>query len=144
MESNYPKAYREVIEILKYVSKESRDKIPKNMIEIFNAKMDKDYEFFIDINKNFENQDLLDETKAILANIFRDYWATPSQKEKIITKERNDRQNEEIIKRKMYNPDEIFGQRAHNSIDSNLPMEIKKEKFYLKIINYFKKIFKLI
>ena len=79
MENKYPKAYKEVIEILKYVPKEIVDKIPQEMLEMFKAKMDVNYDFKIDTNKEFEEQILLEETKAILANIFRDYWATPSQ-----------------------------------------------------------------
>ena len=92
MEDNYPKAYKEVIKILDFAPQESVNKIPKTMIETFKAKMDDNYDFKIDINKGFEEQDLLDETKAILANIFRDYWATPYQRERIIAKEKYDRQ----------------------------------------------------
>ena len=38
--------------------------------------------------KEFEEQEMSDITKAILANIFRDYWATPYQKERIEAKEK--------------------------------------------------------
>ena len=152
MKNNYPKAYREVIEVLNYVPKESVDKIPKTLIDTFNAKMDNSYNFFIDINKSFEEQDLLEETKAILANIFRDYWATPYQKERIQAKERYDMEKIEQEKRAKYNND-IFKTRENNKIDNeevadntnsnNLPIEVKKEKFYNKIIKFFKKIFNI-
>ena len=99
MEDKYPKAYKQVIEILKYVPQESVDKIPKEMIKTFKINMDDKYDFKIDISKSFEEQDIFEETKAILANIFRDYWATPEQKERILEKERNDREIEENIKR---------------------------------------------
>lgn len=46
---------------------------------------------------------LLDETKAVLANIFRDYWATTYQKDKIIEKEKIDRIKIEESKREKYN-----------------------------------------
>lgn len=152
MENNYPKAYKEVVEILKYVPKESVNKIPQTMIDTFNAKMDNTYNFSIDINKSFEEQELLEETKAILANIFRDYWATPYQKERIQAKERYDREKIEEEKRAKYNSD-IFQTKESNKPENkveeektnsnNLPIEVKKEKFYEKIINFFKKIFKL-
>ena len=99
MEDKYPKAYKQVIEILKYVPQESVDKIPKEMIKTFKINMDDKYDFKIDISKSFEEQDIFEETKAILANIFRDYWATPEQKERILEKEKNDREIEENIKR---------------------------------------------
>ncbi len=146
MEDKYPKAYKQVIEILKYAPQEIVDKIPQEMIKTFKANMDDKYDFRIDINKTFEEQDLLEETKAILANIFRDYWATPEQKERILEKEKNDREIEENIKREKYNPDNLFKKKQkviqqNEKIQNNLPVEIKKEKFYKKIINFMKKIF---
>ena len=35
MEDNYTKAYKEVMEILKFVPQDSVNKIPKTMIEVF-------------------------------------------------------------------------------------------------------------
>ena len=148
MEDNYPKAYKEVIEILKYVPEESVNKIPQTMLDTFKTKMDKDYNFIVDINKTFEKQELLAETKAIFANIFRDYWATPYQKERIEAKEKYDRQKYEDEKKAKYNPNDIFIKRNQVNIKesieetniSNLPIERKKEKFYERIINFFKKV----
>lgn len=149
MEDNYPKAYKEVIEILNYVPQESINKIPQTMLDTFEAKMDKKYDFKIDINKSFEEQDLLDETKAILANIFRDYWATPYQKERIKAKERYDRKKIEEEKKAKYNHNDIFNNKKKETVQekivesniNNLPIEVKKVKFYEKIITFFKRIF---
>ena len=41
MNDNYPKAYKEVIEILECVPSENLNLIPKTMIEMFKTKMDK-------------------------------------------------------------------------------------------------------
>ena len=147
MENNYPKAYKEVIEILKYVPEESVNKIPKKTLETFRLKMDNNYTFEVDINKSFEEQNLLDETKAIFANIFRDYWATPYQKERIEAKENYDRQQLEKEKQEKYNPNDIFKKKEKKEPDdviiqsNNLPVEVKKEKFYEKLINFIKRIF---
>lgn len=105
MEDKFPKAYKEVLEILRYLPKESVEKIPQNLIEMFKEKMDNTYEFEIDINKDFQEQELLEETKAILANIYRDYLATPEVKANIEAKERHQMQILEEEKRKKYNPD---------------------------------------
>ena len=148
MEDNYPKAYKEVIEILNYVPKESVDKIPKTMIDTLKTKMDKEYDFTVDVNKSFEEQDILEETKAIFANIFRDYWTTPYQKERIEAKEKYDRQKLEEEKMKKYNPEDIFKKKQQinesktvENYNENLHMEVKKDSFYIKIINFFKKFF---
>lgn len=144
----YYKAYTEVLEILKYVPQDSVNKIPKDMLEMFKIKYDKDYNFKIDTDKPFEEQELLDETKAIFANIFRDYWATPYQRERILAKEEYDRKILEEEKRQQYNPDDIFKNKSkviieENQKSSNLPVEVKKEKFYQRFINFIKKILKI-
>ena len=150
MEDNYPKAYKEVIEILNYVPKESVEKILQTMIDTFKAKMDTNYNFKVDINKSFEEQELLKETKAILPNIFRDYWASPEQKEKIKTKQQHDMQIIEEEKRKKYNPDSIFKDKQSIVIENIAPenneqhtemIEYKEQKWYQKIFNLIKNLF---
>ena len=150
MGDNYNKAYKEVVEILKYMPKESVEKIPNDMREMFEAEMDKTYEFKINESKEFEEQDLLEETKAILANIFRDYWATPYQRERILAKEQQDRQRAEEQKRANYNPNDIFKKKdaqklkpqVEENYNNNLLVEVKKEKVYYRLINFIKKLFR--
>lgn len=144
MEENYHKAYKEVIEILKYVPQESVNKIPKTMLETFEKKMDKDYVFNVDINKSFEEQNLLEETKDIFAVIFRDYWATPYQKERIELKERIDRENHEQEKRKQYNPDDIFKNRKNTDQEAENNLIIYKENRFKKLLNKIMKILHII
>ena len=98
----YAMAYKEVIEILKYVPDEDVAKIPEEKLNFYKENMDIDYDYKIDEEKEFEEQEMSDITKAVLANIFRDYWATPYQRERILA----------------------------------------KEKFFKKIISFFKKVFK--
>ena len=150
MIDNYPKAYKEVLEVLKYVPQESVDKIPEEMRNMFKIKMDETWNFEVDINKPFEEQELLEETKAIFANIFRDYWATPYQKERIEAQEKYELEKIEEEKRKIYNPDDIFKknkvQKDEESLKDdvqNLPIEVKKENFFIKLLKFFKKRFNL-
>lgn len=104
--------------------------------------MDKDYVFNVDINKSFEEQNLLEETKDIFAVIFRDYWATLYQRERIKAKEKYDRQKIEEEKANKYNPDDIFKNKEKDNVveNNNLPVEIKKENFFKKLISFIKKI----
>lgn len=133
MEDNYNKAFKEVVEILKHVPEESVQKIPQDMRDMFEEEMDKDYIFEVKDNVEFEDLKLLDETKAILANIFRDYWATPYQRERILAKEQYDRQKVDEEKQKKYNSNDLFKRKNINdtkeiesSNNENLPV-IKKE-----------------
>ena len=146
MIDNYPKAYKEVLEVLKYVPQESVDKIPEEMLNMFKLKMDESWYFKIDENKPFEEQNLLDETKAIFANIFRDYWATPYQREKIEAREKYELEKIEEEKRKKNNPDDIFKnnkvqEEKTQEIENSLPVEVKREKFFERLVNFIKKLF---
>lgn len=87
----YANAYREVLEILKYIPIEDYDKIPKNRINLFKSYANNDYAFCYDITKTLDEQNVSKTAKAIIAILFRDYWATELQKEKIIVKQNYDR-----------------------------------------------------
>lgn len=146
MEDKYPKAYKQVIEILKHMPQESINKIPKTMISLFKTNMDNEYDFEFDSNKSFEEQDVLEETKAILANIFRDYLATPEQKERILEKEKIDREIEENIKMEKYNLDDLFKRKQKDiqknvNLQSNLPTKFEKKRFFENVVDFLKKIF---
>lgn len=138
----YAMAYTEVVEILKHVSDEDVKKIPEEKLEFYKSNMDNEYKYKIDITKKFEEQEMSDITKAILANIFRDYWATPYQRERIKAKEKYDRQKIEEEKANKYNPDDIFKNKEKDNVgvNNNLPVEIKKENFFKKLISFIKKI----
>jgi len=140
----YAEAYKEVVTILSYVPEEDLQKIPQDKINFYIENMDEEYEYVLDENIEFEEQSMSDITKAILANIFRDYWATPYQKERIEAKEKYDIEKEEEEKREKYNPDDIFKSRQvdSNIANTNLPMEIKKENFFKKLLSFIKRFIK--
>ena len=143
MEDNYKKAYKEVVEILKFVSKENVDKIPKEMLDMFEEEQDKEYNFKVDTTKSFEEQELLELTKAIFSNIFRDYWANDYQRNVIIEKENMDRikwEEEKYDSKDLFkNNQKNFNKQNNNDkVDVNLTV-IKKENSFKKLID---KIFK--
>ena len=135
-------AYTEVIEVLKYIPKEEYDKIPKEIIKYYKDNMDTSYEFKIDTEKTFEEQELLEKTKLVLAILFRDYWATEEQKEKIKRKEEYDIEKLEQEKKQIYNTDNIFKERQENKIEETKALvEYKKESWYDKFLKFMRRIF---
>ena len=96
MNNNYSKAYVEVLEILKYIPKEDSEKIPKDIMYTLEKCADKEYIFKINKSVPFEEQKLMEETKDILANFFRDYWATEEEKEELLKKEFKNAKNVDI------------------------------------------------
>ena len=137
----YANAYAEVLEILKYVSNEDYNKIPKEKIDLFEKNANLDYDFSYDINKTLDEQNVSKKAKTIIAILFRDYWATDAQREKIKAKEQYDRKIKEEENREKYNPDNIFKKcetkqiETTNEIKENNQLIIYKEPFFKKIFN---------
>ena len=143
---NYACAYKEVIEVLKYTKREDVNKIPKSRILLWRINMNKDYDFKIDTTKTLEEQNLSKEAKAIIANIFKKYWATDYQKERIEAKEKYDIEQMEKEKYKKYNPDDIFKNRKQNIQQEEVASETVsmveyKEPLFKRILNKIKNIF---
>ena len=104
----YANAYSEVLEILNYIPKSDYDKIPPNIIELFTINKNEEYVFNYDVNKTLNEQNVSKKAKIIIAILFRDYWATEYQKERILAKEKYDIEQMEKRKRELYNPDDLF------------------------------------
>lgn len=140
----YANAYSEVLEILKYISKEDYEKIPNSKIELFETNHNKEYIFKYNPNKTLDEQNVSKTAKAIIAILFRDYWATEIQKEKIITKQNYDRKQLEEKKKERYNSDNLF---KNNEKKINLDGTKQEQKLALIEINnikWYKKVWKFI
>lgn len=140
----YANAYSEVLEILKYISKEDYEKIPNSKIELFETNHNKEYIFKYNPNKTLDEQNVSKTAKAIIAILFRDYWATEIQKEKIITKQNYDRKQLEEKKKERYNSDNLF---KNNEKKINLDGTKQEQKLSLMEINnikWYKKVWKFI
>jgi len=141
MSNNYSKAYVEVLEILKYIPREDLEKVPKDIIYTLENCADKEYIFKINKSVPFEEQNLMEETKDILANFFRDYWATDFQREQILIKEKQDEYELEKNKIKI-NYDELFKNKKIEEKPKTELTVIPEKKWYEKFLDYMKKIFK--
>ena len=139
-------AYKEIYEILKIFPKELVDRIPKYKLDYIKQNMDESYEYNI-TKETFDGKTMLDETAAILAILFRDYWATEKQKNKIINY--HNTQREKIVNeiKEKYDPENVFKQRRieQEKIDEkkeNLSVVEYKENIFKRLFNKIKEIFK--
>ena len=121
--TEYKIAYSEVLEILRYISKEELIKIPSDMIEIFKTNASKENKFVYDKNKTLQEQNVSETTRTIIAILYRDYWATEIQKNEIISDQNNER---ELNKKEVQSL-----------------VEIKNDKWYKKVIKFFENLLKL-
>ena len=140
----YANAYSEVLEILKNISKEDYEKVPSEKIDLFEKNANKNYNFQYDTNLTLDEQNVSKRAKAIIAILFRDYWATPEQREKILAKQNYDRIQIEKNKQKQYNVDNIFKnkERKVETVENSVSMIEYKESIFSKIKKWFKQTFK--
>lgn len=140
----YTNAYSEVLEILKYISKEDYDKIPNSKIELFETNYNKDYIFKYNPNKTLDEQNVSKIAKAIIAILFRDYWATEIQKEKIISKQNYDRMKLEEEKKARYNSDNLFKNNEKKIIMDNTEKEEELALIETSDIKWYKKVWRFL
>ena len=146
--TEYKIAYSEVLEILKYVSKEDFNKIPPNMLEIFKTNASSKNDFVYNPIKTLQEQNVSEIARTIIAILFRNYWATSEQKEKILSVQNNER---ERIKKEKYNPDNLFRNRTITQYsqegyqtEQTAIVEYKEKKFLQKLFDKIKHLFKRI
>lgn len=134
----YANAYSEVLGILKCISLEEYNKIPKEKIQLFEEFSNKEYIFNYDSDKTLDEQNVSKRAKAIIAILFRDYWATDIQREKIIAKQSYDRRKFEEQKIGKYNPTDLFkNKKAEAEAKEEVSLiEVKTKKWYEKLFSY--------
>ena len=131
---NIPNAYKEVYTILKYVSKDDVNLIPKNFIKMLKSKMNVNYKFEYNENLDLENQIILRETRAILGYIFLNFWANDIQKNAITKKLNEDKLVKTWEMRLRYQNQDIFKSRNIKNEEYKYDKQEKNNR-----INYSKK-----
>lgn len=148
MNSNYARAYTEVLEIIKYFPEDEYNKISKEKIEFYEANMDKEYNFSIDSTIDLADQNISKEANAIIITLFNDYFATEEQKIKIQEILVLNQRKLEIEKSKKYNPNDLFkNKKTDRIVSENQESNIEetslveyKENFFIKFKNFILKL----
>ena len=136
--ANFPKAYKEVFAILKKMDEEDKKKINEDFLNTLKENMDKNYVFEYIHDLKVEEQNILNETKAILAYIYVNYLADEEQKKLIMQKYRQDIKKDEENKKQKYKTEDMYTKNNENNEEVSM-IEHKKENFFRKL---FKRIFK--
>ena len=154
----YANAYTEVLDILKYISKEDYEKIPKSKIKVFEENSNKNYSFTYDENRTLDEQNVSEIAKAIIAILFRDYWATKEQRYVIIKKQqeiKEQKQKELMAKfeqNKNISEKDLKKVNVASDLDLDIDYELlgtnmqlykKEEGFFEKLVNKIKGFFNI-
>ena len=149
----YKEAYQEIYYILQNMEEEDVAKIPQNIIDVFEKNRVKHYQVNIDPALPLKDQQIKEETKAILALLYRKYWSDPEMREQL-EKEFYEQLEKENAELKMRKEEQVIQEEAKEIVVEqplindkleepvhNLPIQQEKVDFINKIINWFKNIF---
>ena len=142
---NYAKAFTEVYKILECLDEEEYEKIPKSFVNVIETYRNKEYIYEVNEEQDLMKQEMLPETKAILFNMYRDYFAQNEEKAKIKNFQQSALKKIEKQKQEKYNinvfdikEDEIIENNKNSEKSQNLEntslIKIKKQSFFRKIL----------
>ncbi len=135
----YREAFTEVNEILKYLSEDLLNKIPKEFIDNIKENMSTSYILKYDNTKGINEQNLKQETRAILSVIYRDYICDENIKKEIIQKDRKEWFDLET--KKEHGNIDVFPQKPIknlNTKENEALQVVKKQNIIIKIIEKIK------
>ena len=144
-------AFTEVNEIIKLMPEELVDKIPSKFREMINEEKDEQYK--PDIKEPLEKCKLKEETIIILGLMYRDFLCSPEERKKLHEKDAKELQEvkkaiEEEARQK-YNPEDLFKNKKNEEkvtykeeTEEKSMTIVQEEKWYQKIFNIIKNIFK--
>ena len=141
-------AYTEIDTFIELLDEYNRNKIPKKLREYFKSEKDINYIKNINPNQPIKEQNLKEETLALIAMLNLQYWCedeSEKQKFKSIYEENEKKYQAEL--REKYNPDNIFKNKQKTIEDKQVKqiamIEYKEDTLFKKIKKFIMNIFKL-
>lgn len=136
----YTKCLVEVDEILRHLKEEDLEKVPVDILEAIKESKDKEYTFKYDETKSLKEQDISRDTIAILSYINTEYLLSENQR-KIM--EEFHKLNDIKKESDKIGNDNVFKTKDESPVEKVAPLaEVKELKWYEKILNFFKSLFK--
>lgn len=125
-------------------------KIPLKLITALQAKADEgNTKFNLDFSKPYGEQTISEETRAVMALIYREYWCTEEERAEFDKRSEQAQIKLDEELREKYNPDKIFEKAPEPVKQENIQAEvqndisvIEEQSWFAKIINKIKNLFK--
>ena len=143
MQKTFAMSCTEVYEIINSLPKAEFEKIPLHEIEFLKKNKDNEYKFIVDKNINIEELNISKRANAMIVILWEKYFASDIQKQKLKVILDN---NQKIVNKKreeQYSYQELFNknrkQNNRPTLENSL-LDIRKEKWYNKLHNFFKRI----
>ena len=131
-------AYTEIDTFINLLDEYNKNKIPQKLREYFKNNRDINYSKEINPNRPIKDQNLKEETLALIAILNLKYWCEDEIEKQRLKKIYDNNENEYQIKlREKYNPDNLF-KNKQNNVEINQQsqtalVEYKEDSIFKKI-----------
>ena len=143
MDRAYEEAFAEIDEIFKIMPIDLLSKIPAQFRQMISENRARDYE--VRIQEQLEEKILKKETIAILGLIYRDFLASPEERDELQKRDAEELDRIEKENAEQYDIENVFSKRKNKqNEDSENSTELvvyEKKGFFRKIIKFFKNFF---
>lgn len=134
---------KETLTFLAFFDQEMIKKIPEYVIANLCAEAaDSNLDFYINKNKNFQEQEISEKSKDLLALIYYEYIAQGYEKKEILNQWNLNEQNYQNMQNEKYSYDKIFKNKEKTTCTELIKVETKKETLFQKIKELIKRIVK--
>lgn len=141
MERAYEEAFAEVDEILKIMPIDLLSKIPVQFRKIISENKAKNYK--VDIQEPLDEEKLKEETVVILGLIYRDFLASPEEREELQAQDAEELRKIEEEMRQKYDMENVFKKRRapqNDGLSTDLVL-YEEQGFLKKLFNLIKGFF---
>ena len=140
-------AYTEIDNFIELLDEYNKNKIPQKLREYFKKEKDGEYIKNINPNQPIKEQNLKEETLALIAMLNLQYWCedeNEKQRLKAIYAENERKYQDEL--REKYNPDNLFKNKQKvvktDNVQETALMEYKEDTIFKKIKRFILKFFR--
>jgi len=146
----YCKALKEVSEIIKCFPENEKIKIPKSFMDFVEKNKDNSHEYKIENPDNFQNGEMMEETKIMLSIIYRDFIASNEEREQMLKQN-----NKEVVKdvektgkesnsNSVLKDEEIKIDEEEKEVETKIEEKIENTETQIAMVEYKESIFRRI
>lgn len=143
---NTRQAYTEIDNFIELLDEYNKNKVPKKLREFFKREKDNTYTKIINPNVPIKDQNLKEETLALIAVLNLQYWCEDEEEKQRLKKIYSDNEIKHQQKLKeMYNPEDVFKTKNTevknelNNINDELSIVVYKESLLKRVISKIKR-----
>ena len=128
MEITYEKALAEAFAVIMKLEFSDIQKIPDEFLNTLKNNMDQEYYTTLNIDEEYIDNNLSEDTKGILGLVYRDYLTEESERKELVEGENKSEEEYQEVLRDMFQSDLVFKNNDTNEEKKEVKQEVRMIK----------------